>query len=129
MALGADLAKKIKPGTIICLYGDLGAGKTTLVRGLAKGLRLKIDEVHSPTFTLLNIYESKGRRSLYHFDLYRLAKPEEIELLGYEEFLYGNAITVIEWPDRLGELLPKKYLKIELLHSAETEREIVIKEC
>ncbi|MBF0479622.1 MAG: tRNA (adenosine(37)-N6)-threonylcarbamoyltransferase complex ATPase subunit type 1 TsaE [Candidatus Omnitrophica bacterium] len=128
IVLGAKLAKELKPGSIICLFGDLGAGKTTLVKGFAKGLRLKADDVHSPTFTLLNIYEGKGRRTLYHFDLYRLAESSEIELLGYEEFLYGQGLSVIEWPERLGQLMPKEYIRIELSHRAEFERGISIKE-
>ncbi len=122
--LGERLAKLLSPGAIVCLIGDLGSGKTSLVKGMAKGLKVSVEKVHSPTFVLMNIYE--GKLSLYHFDLYRLEDIKEIEAIGYEEFLYGKGIAVIEWADRLATLMPSEYLRIELKHQDENTRQIEI---
>ena len=123
-----DFAKRIssflKQGDILALFGDLGSGKTTFVKGLAKGLGLK-SKVNSPSFVILKIYSfktnySKGkcshkrRISLYHFDLYRLRFLKEIEDIGYEDFIYNSGICVIEWADKARRLLPKYYLKIKI---------------
>ncbi len=124
LALGQSLAKKLKPGDVVCLLGPLGSGKTVLAKGIAKGLGLKKDLVSSPTFTFLNIYE--GKVNLYHFDLYRIEKGRELEGLGIEEFLYGQGVCVIEWAERLGELLPENYLEIKVRHKSETSREFVL---
>jgi len=110
--LGKNLAKSLKPGDIVCLYGDLGTGKTTLVKGIAEGLKIKQDAVHSPTFVLMNVYE--GKLPIYHFDFYRLDRVEEIQLIGFDEFLYGKGVSVIEWADRLNGLTPQDFLKVEL---------------
>lgn len=91
---GMDFAQELSPGSIIGLDGALGAGKTTLTKGLALGLGVE-EEVTSPTFTLLTAYE--GRMPLYHFDLYRLQSYEEFEMIGGEEYLFGNGVSVIEW--------------------------------
>lgn len=122
--LGAQLAQHLKESDIVCLFGDLGSGKTTFVKGLAQGLDIKRAVVNSPTFVLLNMYE--GKYPLYHFDLYRLEKSEEILAIGYEEFLYGDGVAVVEWADKLGPLLPKEYLCIVLTHKTPHERRIKI---
>ena len=111
--IGKKIVRLLKKGDIICLFGQLGAGKTVLVKGLAMGLGMKKEEIVSPTFVLLNRYE-KGRLPLYHFDLYRLESKKDILALGYEEYFYGDGVSVIEWADRLGNLLPKEYLKVNL---------------
>jgi len=119
--LGRAIAAGIRPSDIICLYGQLGAGKTVLVKGIAQGLGLKRGRVLSPSFTLMRCYEKAGFR-LYHFDLYRLNDPREIAAAGFEEYLYpvreessnGEGAAVIEWADRLKYLTPKEFLKIEL---------------
>jgi tRNA threonylcarbamoyladenosine biosynthesis protein TsaE len=121
-AFGKHLAKRLKGGDIICLFGDLGSGKTTLIKGIAAGLKIDPANVNSPTFVLMNIYE--GRRPLYHFDLYRLEDLHGINSIGYEEFLYGQGVSVIEWADRLGEFLPGEYLRIEMDHKKLDERVI-----
>ncbi len=121
-AFGKHLAKSLRSGDIICLFGDLGSGKTTLIKGIAEGLNISQENVKSPTFVLMNIYE--GRLPLFHFDLYRLEDLQGISSIGYDEFLYGNGVSVIEWADRLGEFLPKKYLKIEMKHKKLQERVI-----
>lgn len=124
MKLGKKLATRLKPGSIVCLHGELGSGKTTLVKGLAEGLKLKQQKVKSPSFVLMNVYE--GKLPLYHFDFYRLENLREIEEIGYEEFLYGNGISAIEWADKLQELYPKECLKIELSHASANERRLVL---
>lgn len=109
--LGEKLGKLLKPGTIILIKGDLGVGKTVLTRGIARGLG--IDEpITSPTFTLLHQY--KGRLPLYHFDIYRIGDPEEMYDIGYEEFFYGDGVTVVEWPEKMEWLLPEEYLEIKI---------------
>lgn len=123
---GRHLAKKLAAGDIICFYGDLGAGKTTMIKGIADGLQVKSDYVHSPTFTLMNVYEH-GRIPLYHFDMYRIEKPEQLFDIGYDEFLYGNGVSVIEWSEKFGSLLPQERLEIHLEHKGEEKRGILIK--
>ncbi len=112
--LAYKLAEKLKGGELIALEGDLGAGKTVFVKGLAQGLG--IDEpVTSPTFSLIHEYE--GRISLFHFDVYRLGSPEEIEELGYEEYFYGPGVTAVEWSDLITSHLPQEYLTVKINRS------------
>ncbi len=120
---GERLARWLSPGDIICCFGDLGTGKTTLIKGIAHGLGLRPEEVTSPTFVVMNVYES-GRLPLYHFDLYRLERPEELGDIGYEEFLYGRGVAVVEWAERLGPLMPAERMDIHLSHEALDERRI-----
>ena len=122
LRLGERLAKHLRKGDIVCLEGDLGSGKTTLIKGIAQGLKIAPEKVNSPTFALMNAYH--GRLLLYHFDLYRLEAVHEISSIGYEEFLYGDGVAVIEWAERLGQLMPKEYLRVELKHKGENERSI-----
>src|SRR6516162_4914550 len=101
-SLGERWGREAKSGLVIALSGDLGAGKTQLVKGIARGLGIST-RVHSPTFTLVNIYTG-GRLTLFHLDLYRLETPEQILAAGLEEYLQPNGVTVIEWAERwLGE--------------------------
>lgn len=123
--LGKVLSDKLGKGDIVCLFGNLGSGKTVLAKGIAEGLGIKKAEVISPTFVLMRQYDS--RIPLTHFDLYRLEDPEDVFFLGYEEYFYGEGVTVIEWADRLKYLLPHEYLKVELSASgAITHRQIKI---
>jgi tRNA threonylcarbamoyladenosine biosynthesis protein TsaE len=117
--LGARLGELLEPGDVLLLEGDLGAGKTVLAQGLAQGLAIE-DPVTSPTFTLIHEYE--GRLPFYHVDLYRLAGDADAAAIGLEEYLYGDGVTVIEWPDRAGRLLPREHLAIALRPIAETKR-------
>jgi tRNA threonylcarbamoyladenosine biosynthesis protein TsaE len=121
LKLGSKLAGNLKAGDIVCLFGELGSGKTVLTKGIAFGLGIKKVQVNSPSFLLLREY-SQGKIPLYHFDLYRLTKQKDIMAIGYEEYLYDEGITVIEWADRLRYLLPKEFLKIELFLKANTQR-------
>ncbi len=120
--LGERLANHLTGGDIIGLFGELGSGKTTFTKGIALGLKIKKESVHSPTFTLLNVYE--GKLLLFHFDLYRLDQIKEILNLGYEEFFYGEGVSVIEWAEKLGRLLPQNYLKVQFTNVNENERKI-----
>jgi tRNA threonylcarbamoyladenosine biosynthesis protein TsaE len=97
-ALGVDWGRAAQPGLVIALSGDLGAGKTQLVKGIARGLEVP-GRIHSPTFSLINIYEG-GRLPLYHIDLYRLDTPEQIAAAGLEEYLSTRGLTVIEWAEK-----------------------------
>jgi tRNA threonylcarbamoyladenosine biosynthesis protein TsaE len=105
-ALGAMLAERLRPGDVVGLYGELGSGKTTLARGILRAASGDPELiVPSPTFTLVEVYET-GRGSFWHFDLYRLEAPEQVYELGWEDAL-AEGIVLIEWPQRLGPLLPK----------------------
>jgi len=118
--LGTRLADCLKKGDIVCLFGDLGSGKTTFTKGIARGLKINANKVNSPTFVLMNAYQ--GKHPLFHFDFYRLNTPAEITAIGYEDFFYDNGITVIEWPQRLGRLLPKDYLRVKFASKGEEKR-------
>ena len=124
MAFGQRIARRFFPGSIICMFGDLGSGKTTFVKGLAQGLGADPEEVHSPTFVLLNIYQ--GRLALYHYDFYRLESPDDIAAIGYDDFLYGEGVSLIEWSERFGPLIPKTYLRMEFFFLDETRRRITL---
>ncbi len=110
--LAAGLGRSAWPGLVICLNGDLGAGKTCFAQGF--GIGLGTDEViNSPTFTILQIYE-EGRLPLYHFDVYRIEDPMEMDEIGYEEYFFGEGVTLIEWSEQIPELLPEDRLTIEI---------------
>ena len=114
----AALATKTPSGTVITLVGDLGAGKTCFVRGFATALKVG-HEVSSPTFTIINDYPSVPR--LYHIDLYRLQSPDDILNLGFDEYLEPNGITLIEWPERAGDLIPADAIRISLKAGTHTD--------
>ena len=119
---GRLLGREARPGDIITLGGNLGAGKTTLTQAIGQGLNVPDNcYITSPTFSLLHEYP--GRIPLYHMDLYRLSSEEEIEELGFEDYLYGEGLCVIEWPERLGTLMPEERLHIELRFTEETARQ------
>jgi tRNA threonylcarbamoyladenosine biosynthesis protein TsaE len=111
-ALAANVAAMAGPGDVIALQGELGAGKTTLARAFLRA-RGVCDEVPSPTFTLVQVYDAGGA-TIWHFDLYRLGSPEEAWELGIED-AFDDGISLIEWPERLGFLLPSRRLEIALI--------------
>ncbi|HMT92364.1 tRNA (adenosine(37)-N6)-threonylcarbamoyltransferase complex ATPase subunit type 1 TsaE [uncultured Thiothrix sp.] len=112
LALGANIAQQFPSSGIIKLQGDLGAGKTTLVRGLLRELGYQ-GTVKSPTYTLVEPYDLINR-TIYHFDLYRLADPEELEYMGIRDYLDQDALCILEWPDKGGAYIPKADLQITL---------------
>ncbi|HEX2914042.1 MAG TPA: tRNA (adenosine(37)-N6)-threonylcarbamoyltransferase complex ATPase subunit type 1 TsaE [Chloroflexia bacterium] len=116
---GVSLARLLGPGDVILLEGDLGAGKTTFTKGLAQGLGVE-GYVNSPTFTLVNEYE--GRIPVYHMDCYRIESAAEAFDLGIEEYLYGDGVTVIEWPERIREVLPPDFVRVKLSYLSDTKR-------
>jgi tRNA threonylcarbamoyladenosine biosynthesis protein TsaE len=118
--LGALLGKRLEGGQVVALDGDLGAGKTQFVKGLAQGLGS--DElVTSPTFALLHLYKG-ARLDLAHFDVYRLGKPEEMEELGYEEYFYGAGVSAVEWGSLVARCLPENHIQIRLSHMTDPLR-------
>jgi len=121
---GYKIGKLLKAGDIVCLMGDLGAGKTTLTQAITKGLDVD-DYVTSPTFTLINEYI--GRYPVYHFDVYRINDIDEIYDLGYEEYFYSEGITIIEWANLIEEILPDTRINIEINRGDKLdERELLI---
>lgn len=115
-------AKGVKPGDVICLEGDLGAGKTHFVKGFAEYFGVDRNEVSSPTFTIINEYD--GDLPIYHFDCYRLEHPEEALEIGAEEYLYGTGICIIEWPEKIEALLPAHAKRITLTSVSPDKRRI-----
>lgn len=110
--LGEKLGLEARPGTVYCLEGDLGVGKTVFTQGFARGLGIK-GPVNSPTFTIVQQYE-EGRMPLYHFDVYRISDVEEMEEIGYEDCFYGEGVCLIEWPSLIDEILPEKVVWISI---------------
>jgi tRNA threonylcarbamoyladenosine biosynthesis protein TsaE len=125
IALGERFADILQSGDIVALYGDLGAGKTHLVKGIACGLGLDPASVSSPTFTLINEYD--GTLPLYHLDLYRIESLDEAERLGLDDYLHGKGLCVIEWPERIESLLPSHTIRLGLTHLGSDQRRIEIK--
>lgn len=121
--VGYELGKKAKKGDIFGLIGDLGTGKTILAKGIAKGLGIN-EEITSPTFTLLEVYEAAI--PLYHFDLYRISDDSELENLFFEEYWYGDGVSVIEWAERAMKRLPNDIFIIKLEYTGKNRRKITI---
>ena len=123
-ALGRRIAARLRPGDVLLLEGDLGAGKSELARGIAGGLGVE-ETITSPTFTILNMYES-GRLPLYHFDWYRLESSEELYELGMDEYLGGNGVALVEWPERCPDAIPECCLRIHLQPCGEDVRAVTL---
>lgn len=118
------MAAMFPDGSLVVLSGELGAGKTVFVKGLAKGMGLEKDSATSPTFNM--VHEYRGERELYHFDLYRLTDTSELVEIGWDDYLERQGVAVVEWGEKAGALLPQKYYLVEInsLNDDENEREI-----
>lgn len=111
---GARLGRQINPPLVITLEGDLGSGKTTLARAICSGFGVR-EDVTSPTFSIVHVYDAP-KAPVYHVDLYRLDGPRDLQNIGWDDLLQADALLIIEWPDRAGDLLPRVHLPIELRH-------------
>lgn len=124
--IAAELVSMLSPGSVVCMYGDLGAGKTAFVQGMAKALN--IDEpVTSPTFTIVNEYN--GTLPLYHFDVYRIGSSDEMFEIGFDEYINGDGISVIEWAELIEDILPPDTISVTIrknMEKGEDYREIII---
>jgi tRNA threonylcarbamoyladenosine biosynthesis protein TsaE len=125
-AIAADLAATLAGGEVIALHGDLGAGKTQFVRGLLRGLGGDPRTVSSPTFVLLNVYDT-GRLKVFHLDAYRTSGEDDFESVGFAELLDQSGVIVVEWPQRLGPLLPAARIDVYLTAIGPNDRSIQIK--
>ncbi|GAA0864378.1 tRNA (adenosine(37)-N6)-threonylcarbamoyltransferase complex ATPase subunit type 1 TsaE [Paraclostridium tenue] len=120
--IGYKLGQLLTPKSVVCLIGDLGAGKTTMTQSLAKALEVD-DYITSPTFNIVNEYE--GRMPLYHFDVYRIGSSDEMYDIGFDEYIDGDGVCIIEWANLIEDILPNEYLYIEMNYK-ETGREMIL---
>lgn len=120
---GEIIGRALKPGDVVALIGELGAGKTCITRGIARGIGISDSYyITSPTFTLINEYP--GRIPLYHMDMYRISGPEYMEDIGFDEYLSGGGVVVVEWAERIAGILPSGTLYIHIEYRGEQERNI-----
>ena len=111
-ALGKKIGEQARPGEVYTLVGDLGVGKTVFTQGLAEGLGIT-EPISSPTFTIVQVYE-EGRLPFYHFDVYRIGDIEEMDEIGFEDYIYGEGVSLIEWSNLIEEILPAKKVEITI---------------
>lgn len=122
-----QVGKELQSGDVVCLNGELGSGKTVFTKGLAKALGVE-EYIVSPTFTIVNEYI--GQLPVYHFDVYRINDPQEMYEIGFEEYIFGDGVTIIEWSDNISEILPKELIDIYIkkdITKGENYREIIVK--
>jgi len=125
IACGEKFGSLIQENSIVCFFGDLGAGKTTFIKGLVKGFSGYPKElVNSPTFVYLNIYT--GTKNVYHFDLYRLRDSDEFLSMGFDEMFYAGGVCLLEWSEKIKDILPEKRLDVTIEHMTEYTRKITI---
>ena len=110
--LGVKIGEQARPGEIYTLNGDLGVGKTVFTQGVARGLGIE-EPVNSPTFTIVQVYDD-GRMPFYHFDVYRIGDITEMDEIGYEDYIYGEGVSLIEWANLIEEILPKERIEIQI---------------
>jgi len=118
-----DMGKNAKPGEVYSVTGTLGAGKTLMAKEFARGLGI-FEDITSPTFTILEEYQ--GKIPFYHFDLYRIESTEEIELMGFEDYFYGNGVSWIEWAEKCGSLMPENHISVTIEIISDEERRITL---
>lgn len=114
--IASEITKNFRGGEFVAMYGDLGAGKTAFVKGVASALGIK-DNVTSPTFTIVNEYE--GRLPLFHFDVYRISDPDEMYEIGFDDYMSSDGVCIVEWAELIEELFPEKYYKLTILKDEE----------
>lgn len=122
--IAAEFAKTLSPGTVVCLYGEMGVGKTVFTNGLCRALGV-CEYATSPTFTVVNEYDGEDF-PVYHFDMYRIECEDELIEIGFDEYLNSGGICVIEWPENIPNSLPRKYIKVKILRDSFTGRTIII---
>ena len=122
-AVGASLAARLKPGSVIAFTGDLGAGKTAFTRGLARGLGVE-ERVTSPTFTIVNEYEG-GRLPLFHFDMYRLGSSDELFDIGWEDYLSRGGVCAVEWSENIADALEEGTIRVDIRRGAHDDQRII----
>ena len=110
--LGREMGQNAKPGQVYTMVGDLGVGKTVFTKGFAKGLEIE-EPISSPTFTIVQVYE-EGRMPFYHFDVYRIGDVEEMDEIGFEDYIFGEGVSLIEWANLIEEILPENYTEIRI---------------
>lgn len=125
ISIAEKIGKLLRAGDCIAYYGDLGAGKTTFTRGIAKGLGLP-DEVSSPTFAIVNEYHGKGSISLYHFDMYRIESSDELETTGFYDYPMEESIFAVEWSENIEDVFPKDVIRIKMERVSDDTRKITI---
>jgi len=125
-SIAEDILSKVAGPQIFALFGEMGSGKTTLIKELCATLGT-LDTVTSPTFALVNEYQTEASGPIYHFDVYRIKKPEEVMDIGYETYFFSGHYVFIEWPELISELLPKKYVYIKIRELDTGDREIRLK--
>ncbi len=108
--IGKDIGSKAEPGEVYTLIGDLGVGKTVFTKGFGAGLDIE-ESINSPTFTIIQVYD-EGRLPLYHFDVYRIGDPEEMDEIGFDEYVYGDGVSLIEWANLIEDIIPKAHTEI-----------------
>src|SRR5262245_50494196 len=125
LEIAVRFGKTLDHGAVLLFYGDLGSGKTTFIKGIAQGAcEIPPNEVVSPTFSLMNVYH--GSKALYHFDLYRIKGPEDFMMMGFDEYLYPEGITCIEWSEKIESLLPPSHFCVRIEHDGGDRRLITI---
>ncbi len=127
-SIGKSLATALKPGAVVCLKGELGAGKTIFIKGMATGLAIDPDDVTSPTFTMINEYQSPGGVHLFHFDFFRIETKEQFDSLGAEEYFWGEGVCAVEWANLFPDELPHHSVRVKIKSGDnENKREITIR--
>lgn len=122
-AIGREMAQQLAPGAVVAFTGDLGAGKTAFVRGLARGLGVR-ERVTSPTFTIVNEYEG-GRLPLFHFDMYRLGSADELFDIGWEDYLARGGVCAVEWSENVSDALDNDCLRVDIRRSENDDQRII----
>ncbi len=124
LALGNCFGRSLSGGSVVCFFGDLAAGKTTFIKGLATAFDIDSNQVASPTFAHLNIYQ--GSKTVYHFDLYRLRDADEFLSMGFDEYFFADGVCCVEWSERIAQLLPPDCIRVNLSHGPNNSRHIAI---